>query len=57
MKALEDTLDAVVCAWVGACVMDGRARAYGDVESAIWVPTQASLSPSGTGDRLTAQPR
>ncbi|WP_237361679.1 DUF429 domain-containing protein [Rhizobium gallicum] len=51
MKAFEDTLDAVVCAWVGACVMDVRARAYGDVESAIWVPTQASLSPSGSGDR------
>ncbi|WP_245496160.1 DUF429 domain-containing protein [Rhizobium leguminosarum] len=38
MKAFEDALDAVVCAWVGACVMDGRARAYGDRESAIWVP-------------------
>ncbi|WP_246813138.1 DUF429 domain-containing protein [Rhizobium changzhiense] len=38
LKAFEDALDAVVCAWVGACVMDGRARAYGDRESAIWVP-------------------
>ncbi|NKF13527.1 DUF429 domain-containing protein [Rhizobium sp. BUS002] len=38
MKAFEDALDAVVCAWVGACVMDGRARAFGDRESAIWVP-------------------
>lgn len=38
MKAFEDALDAVVCAWVGACVMDGRARAYGDGASAIWVP-------------------
>ncbi|ACE92264.1 hypothetical conserved protein [Rhizobium etli CIAT 652] len=41
MKAFEDTLDAIVCAWVGACVVDGRARAYGDTESAIWVPTRA----------------
>ncbi len=38
MKAFEDSLDAVVCSWVGACVMDGMASAYGDEESAIWVP-------------------
>ncbi|TBA68945.1 DUF429 domain-containing protein [Rhizobium ruizarguesonis] len=38
LKAFEDALDAVVCAWVGSCVMDGRARAHGDLESAIWVP-------------------
>lgn len=38
MKAFEDALDAVVCAWVGACVMDGKAVAYGDDVSAIWVP-------------------
>lgn len=38
LKSFEDALDAVVCAWVGSCVMDGRARAYGDLESAIWVP-------------------
>jgi predicted RNase H-like nuclease len=38
LKAFEDTLDAVVCAWVGACAMDGRARAFGDELSAIWVP-------------------
>ncbi|WP_327790195.1 DUF429 domain-containing protein [Agrobacterium pusense] len=38
LKAYEDALDAVVCAWVGACALTGRARAYGDEESAIWVP-------------------
>ncbi|WP_311273385.1 MULTISPECIES: DUF429 domain-containing protein [unclassified Rhizobium] len=38
MKAFEDKLDAVVCAWVGACVLDGTAVAHGDAESAIWVP-------------------
>lgn len=38
MKAFEDSLDAVVCAWVGACVLDGRAMEYGDDMSAIWVP-------------------
>nr|CAD6416811.1 hypothetical protein REQ54_01623 [Rhizobium sp. Q54] len=38
MKAFEDTLDAVVCAWVGACAIDGKAEALGDETSAIWVP-------------------
>lgn len=38
MKAFEDMLDAVICAWVGAAILDGRARAYGDDISAIWVP-------------------
>ena len=38
LKAFEDQLDAVVCAWVGVCALEGRARAYGDAESAIWVP-------------------
>ncbi|CZT38059.1 DUF429 domain-containing protein [Rhizobium sp. 9140] len=38
MKAFEDMLDAMVCAWVGACALDGEARAYGDSMSAIWVP-------------------
>nr|WP_280514606.1 DUF429 domain-containing protein [Rhizobium anhuiense] len=43
MKGFEDALDAVVCAWVGACMMDGRAKAYGDVESAIWIPARVAL--------------
>lgn len=38
MKAFEDALDAIVCAWVGTCVLDGKARPYGDMESAIWIP-------------------
>ncbi|UFW80699.1 DUF429 domain-containing protein [Rhizobium sp. SU303] len=38
LKAFEDAIDAVVCAWVGACVTGGRARAFGDRESGIWVP-------------------
>ncbi|MGO7981465.1 DUF429 domain-containing protein [Rhizobium johnstonii] len=42
MKAYEDVLDAVVCAWVGACVLDGRATAFGDEDSAIWVPVRGS---------------
>lgn len=42
LKAFEDALDAVVCAWVGACALTGRARAYGDWQSAIWVPVSPS---------------
>lgn len=37
-KAFEDALDAVVCAWVGVCVLTGTAAAYGDDDSAIWIP-------------------
>jgi predicted RNase H-like nuclease len=36
LKSVEDRLDAVVCAWVGACIFEGRALAHGDAESAIW---------------------
>lgn len=38
LKAYEDTLDAVVCAWVATTILDNRARPYGDAQSAIWVP-------------------
>ncbi|MDR3463678.1 MAG: DUF429 domain-containing protein [Beijerinckiaceae bacterium] len=38
-KAYEDTLDAVICAWVGIRTLEGRAKAFGDDVSAIWVPT------------------
>lgn len=38
LKAFEDTLDAIICCWVGICILDGRASAYGDENSAIWVP-------------------
>lgn len=39
MKATEDALDAVVCAWVAICALNGRAIPYGDMDSAIWIPT------------------
>lgn len=42
LKAAEDALDAVVCAWVGSCVLDGRAIPFGDESSAIWIPEPAS---------------
>jgi predicted RNase H-like nuclease len=41
MKAFEDMLDAVVCAWVAIEFLEGRAIAYGDQDSAIWVPVRS----------------
>ncbi len=38
VKAYEDMLEAVVCAWVAVCVLKGRAKPFGDDESAIWIP-------------------
>jgi predicted RNase H-like nuclease len=38
LKPYEDRLDAVISAWVGACVLEGRAQPYGDERCAIWVP-------------------
>ena len=38
MKAFEDMMDAVVCAWIGICVLEGDAISYGDETSAIWIP-------------------
>lgn len=43
LKRFEDMLDALICAWVGAEYLDGRARPYGDDEAAIWVPTSAEI--------------
>jgi predicted RNase H-like nuclease len=36
LKRYEDVLDALICAWVGAEYLSGRAIAYGDDQSAIW---------------------
>ncbi len=38
LKAYEDALDAVVCAWAGVCALEGRATPFGDEHSAIWIP-------------------
>jgi predicted RNase H-like nuclease len=38
VKAYEDALDAIICAWVAICVLEGRARPFGDENSAIWIP-------------------
>jgi len=44
LKGYEDALDAVVCAWIGCEFLAGRCVAYGDAESAIWLPKAASRS-------------
>jgi predicted RNase H-like nuclease len=38
LKAIEDQMDALVCAWTAVEFMEGRAVPLGDSESAIWVP-------------------
>ena len=39
LKAYEDRLDAIVCVWCAIRALQGRATAYGDAVSAIWIPT------------------
>ena len=46
LKGYEDALDAVVCAWIGYEFWAGRCVAYGDVNSAIWLPKPAGLKQS-----------
>jgi predicted RNase H-like nuclease len=41
VKAYEDALDAIVCAWVAMCALEGRATPFGDSDSAIWIPVAA----------------
>jgi predicted RNase H-like nuclease len=38
VKAREDEIDAVVCAWVAICALQGRAKPFGNHQAAIWVP-------------------
>ena len=38
LKSFEDTLDALVCAWVGIKFMNKQCRAFGDALSSIWIP-------------------
>jgi len=44
LKAFEDMLDAVICAWIGICVYEGTAKPFGDDASAIWIPQSGLLS-------------
>jgi predicted RNase H-like nuclease len=38
LKRYEDSLDALVCAWVGTKYLEEEAKPYGDNTAAIWVP-------------------
>lgn len=38
LKPYEDKLDAIICAWVGACVIEKEAQPFGNHDSAIWAP-------------------
>ena len=38
LKAYEDRLDAIVCAWCAIRALQGRVKAYGNDVSAIWIP-------------------
>jgi predicted RNase H-like nuclease len=40
MKAYEDMLDALVCAWVGIEHLERRSDPYGDDVASIWVPSR-----------------
>ena len=40
LKAYEDQLDAVICAWVGVCYLEGTADPFGDADAAIWIPVR-----------------
>lgn len=42
LKRYEDTLDALVCAWVGSKYVEGCADYFGDDVAAIWVPNKRS---------------
>jgi predicted RNase H-like nuclease len=38
LKAYEDKIDAVVCAWCAIRALSGEAEAFGDADAAIWIP-------------------
>ncbi len=38
LKAYEDMIDAIICAWVAICALDGKVVPFGDEKSAIWIP-------------------
>lgn len=42
LKACEDIIDAMVCAWVATTALDGKAIRYGDADAAIWIPMPQS---------------
>ena len=47
LKVYEDTIDALVCGYVGMCYLQRQAQPYGDETAAIWIP---ALTPQHTGN-------
>ena len=43
VKAYEDALDAIICAWVAICALEGSVTPFGDENSAIWVPRPRTI--------------
>jgi predicted RNase H-like nuclease len=43
-KGREDIIDAIVCAWVGICAIEGNASSFGNEDAAIWVPKSSVVS-------------
>jgi hypothetical protein len=37
-KRYKDALDALVCAWLGTCFVEGTVDAFGDEKAAIFCP-------------------
>lgn len=49
LKRYEDALDALVCAWVGTCYIEGSVDGFGDETAAIFCPRNPNVScPEGT---------
>lgn len=44
LKAFEDMLNAVICAWIGICAFEGIAMPFVDEASAIWIPLSELLA-------------
>ena len=42
LKPFEDKLDAIISAWVGACMIEKKAQPYGNDDFAIWAPIGAA---------------
>jgi predicted RNase H-like nuclease len=40
LKSTEDLIDAIVSAWIGTTILENTAEAFGDEDSAIWVPRE-----------------
>lgn len=55
IKAIEDQIDALVCAWVGILTLEGKTTPLGNEDAAIWVPT-ASVRIAGWAPLLNGAP-